>query len=75
MCLETQILELFIKDIREDFQCQNFQRDHLVKAAFRQQMKPKFKVPKDYIFAERANILHTIWVFADYSKYLKLHLN
>lgn len=55
MCLETQTLELFMKDICEDFQCQNFQRDHLVKAAFRQQMKPKFKVPKDYIFAERAN--------------------
>lgn len=49
-----------MKDIHEDFQCQNFQRDHLVKAAFRQQMKPKFKVPEDYIIAERANILHII---------------
>lgn len=60
MCLETQTPELFMKDIHEDFQCQNFQRDHLVKAAFRQQMKPKFKVPEDYIIAERASILHII---------------
>lgn len=60
MCLETQVLELFMKDIRKDFQCQTFQRDQTFQGPFRQKMKPKFKVPEDYIIAERANIAHII---------------
>lgn len=58
MCLETQTLALFMKDIHE--RLPELSERSPSQSNFIQQMKPKFKVPEDYTIAERANIVHII---------------